>query len=167
MSALSYDIKAIPTMFMGRKYRSRLEAKWAAFFHLLSTQRIVRRWEYEPLDLGGWSPDFYVDFEWGSVLVEVKPISEFHPATADKLLANDPEFCDLLLVGLSPWIDTVMINERLSLNMYGVDKHILGWMYSRHADDWFMRSCDYADGSWDKACNLVQHKHRRTGIDDI
>ena len=29
-----YQIAAIPTLYRGRQYRSRLEAKWAAFFDL-------------------------------------------------------------------------------------------------------------------------------------
>lgn len=55
---------AIPTMYAGVQFRSRLEARWAAFFDLWGM-----RWDYEPLDLPGWIPDFVVD----RCLVEVKP----------------------------------------------------------------------------------------------
>lgn len=57
----------IETRYRGRLYRSRLEARWAAFFDLLGWP-----FEYEPLDLPGWIPDFEIR---GStpVLVEVKP----------------------------------------------------------------------------------------------
>jgi hypothetical protein len=71
-----YKIKAHPTMYNGVQYRSRLEARWAAFFDLIGWQH-----EYEPIDLPGWSPDFRVVFPCGhsecsgshSLLVEVKP----------------------------------------------------------------------------------------------
>lgn len=63
-------IPAIPTTYNGVRFRSRLEARWAAFF-----DRMQWRWAYEPVDLAGWIPDFVV----GPVLttgayVEVKPI---------------------------------------------------------------------------------------------
>ena len=73
---MKYTIKAHPTKYNGVQYRSRLEARWAAFFDLIGWQH-----EYEPIDLPGWSPDFRVVFRCGhsecngshSLLVEVKP----------------------------------------------------------------------------------------------
>lgn len=58
---------SIPTKYNGVNFRSRLEARWAAFFDLLKWE-----WEYEPIDLNGWIPDFKIK---GAVdiLVEVKP----------------------------------------------------------------------------------------------
>lgn len=64
-----YDIKAIPTKFNGVEFRSRLEARWAAFFDLCGWE-----WEYEPFDLDGWTPDFSIKkYKGGRVLIEVKP----------------------------------------------------------------------------------------------
>lgn len=60
-------MKAIETMYAGTRFRSRLEARWGAFFDLLGWS-----WEYEPLDLDGYIPDFVLDFA-RPVLVEVKP----------------------------------------------------------------------------------------------
>jgi hypothetical protein len=60
----------IPTQYRGVNFRSRLEARWAAFFDLLHWD-----WQYEPLDLAGWIPDFAV---WGisdHILVEIKPVT--------------------------------------------------------------------------------------------
>lgn len=57
---------AIPTKYAGVQFRSRLEARWAAFFDLLGFG-----WEYEPLDLDGYIPDFVL---CRHVLVEVKPV---------------------------------------------------------------------------------------------
>lgn len=59
---------AIPTRYRGVRFRSRLEARWAALFDLLGWQ-----WEYEPLDLNGYIPDFALRLH-KPVLVEVKPL---------------------------------------------------------------------------------------------
>lgn len=67
---------AIPTMYAGVQFRSRLEARWAAFFDLVGW-----KWEYEPFDLEGYIPDFrlfdiargsYIDAIYPEMLVEVK-----------------------------------------------------------------------------------------------
>jgi hypothetical protein len=71
-----YAIKSHPTLYKGTMFRSRLEARWAAFFDLAGWE-----WQYEPIDLMGWTPDFYVRFHCGhsecdgyhDLLVEVKP----------------------------------------------------------------------------------------------
>lgn len=58
----------IPTTYAGTRFRSRLEAKWAAFFDMLGW-----KWEYEPFDCAGWIPDFLLVGK-SATLVEVKPI---------------------------------------------------------------------------------------------
>lgn len=59
----------IPTTYKSVRFRSRLEARWAAFFDLIEWD-----WTYEPIDLAGYIPDFGIRFEAGRVLVlEVKP----------------------------------------------------------------------------------------------
>jgi hypothetical protein len=59
---------AIPTRYNGVQFRSRLEARWAAFFDLCKWQ-----WEYEPFDLKGYIPDFILKFK-KPLLIEVKPL---------------------------------------------------------------------------------------------
>jgi hypothetical protein len=59
---------AIETVYRGVTFRSRLEAKWAAFFDLCQW-----KWEYEPIDLNGYIPDFILTFPNAPILVEVKP----------------------------------------------------------------------------------------------
>lgn len=60
----------IPTIYKNTKFRSRLEARWAAFFDLVEWN-----WEYEPIDLKGYIPDFII--KWKTpLLVEVKPALE-------------------------------------------------------------------------------------------
>ena len=64
-----YNIKAIPTTYAGVNFRSRLEARWAAFFDLVGW-----KWDYEPFDLDKWTPDFLIRTTCCEVLVEVKPV---------------------------------------------------------------------------------------------
>ncbi|MFN7611621.1 MAG: hypothetical protein ACK5QX_11930 [bacterium] len=69
-----------PTTYAGVRFRSRLEARWAAFFDLCQWS-----WEYEPVELAGWAPDFLVTIpcvaNGHQLYVEVKPyltIEDFH-----------------------------------------------------------------------------------------
>jgi len=61
----------IPTLYRGVRFRSRLEARYAAFFDELDWP-----WEYEPVDADGYIPDFLLDFEPGILLFEVKGMRE-------------------------------------------------------------------------------------------
>src|SRR5438270_435970 len=98
---------SIPTAYNGVNFRSRLEARWAAFFDLCNWS-----WEYEPIDLNGWIPDFRL-IGIDKTLVEVKPF-EIDPYTIlegdDKgwlevvtkiEKANPPSQC--MLLGGSPF----------------------------------------------------------------
>jgi len=64
-----HNVNAIETTYDGYRFRSRLEAKWAYVFNQLHWD-----WEYEPIDLGGYIPDFLINFgnenHW---YVEIKP----------------------------------------------------------------------------------------------
>lgn len=61
-------MNAIPTVYKGTRFRSRLEARWAAFFDICRWS-----WDYEPIDLSGYIPDFIMSFA-RPLLVEVKPL---------------------------------------------------------------------------------------------
>lgn len=94
-----YSYKPKPTFFDGIQFRSRLEAKWAAFFSLAGWQ-----WLYEPLDLGEWSPDFLLivpdpneEDREHRLFVEVKPCLDrvqckayHHERFDSKLVRKDP-----------------------------------------------------------------------------
>jgi hypothetical protein len=82
-------IVARPTLYQSTLFRSRLEARWAAFFDLIEW-----KWKYEPIDFDDWVPDFSVEFLCGHsdcspthvLYAEVKPYystEEFdgHPVT--------------------------------------------------------------------------------------
>lgn len=62
------NIAAIPTVYNGIEFRSRLEAKWAAFFDMVGW-----KWEYEPIDLNGYIPDFVIAGSRHPIYVEIKP----------------------------------------------------------------------------------------------
>jgi hypothetical protein len=85
-------VNAIPTRYAGRQYRSRLEARWAAFFTMLGWP-----FEYEPLDFKGWIPDFVL-MGARRVFVEVKPVEIFPENIADEV---DRSGCEdeILIVG--------------------------------------------------------------------
>jgi len=61
------EFAAIPTLYNGTQFRSRLEARWAAYFDLLDIE-----WQYEPIDLPGYIPDFQLKNPF-PVFAEVKP----------------------------------------------------------------------------------------------
>lgn len=77
-----YTVKATATVYGGVKFRSFLEARWARLFDLIEIP-----WEYEPVHMDGWLPDFRL---WGRFLVEVKPIapSSFSVMFADSDLTS-------------------------------------------------------------------------------
>lgn len=74
---------AKPTLYRNVQFRSRLEARWAAFFDLAGW-----RWNYEPFDLPQWTPDFALKGACNTVLVEVKPI-EWAGADAEQILQRE------------------------------------------------------------------------------
>lgn len=63
------DIKPLETIYNGKRFRSRLEARWAVFFDLIKVE-----YEYEPegFEFQGYRylPDFYVPSE--DVYIEIK-----------------------------------------------------------------------------------------------
>ena len=69
-------MNAIPTTYQGIRFRSRLEARWAAAFDNLGWP-----WVYEPIDLAGYIPDFILDLA-KPMLVEVKPALSLQEAKA-------------------------------------------------------------------------------------
>lgn len=92
-------VKAIATTYRQYEFRSRLEAKWAAFFDLCKWP-----WSYEPVDYNGWIPDFAIGEH--PVLVEVKPFfreEEFTEAKA-KVMASGFKGSVLLLGSDPAWI---------------------------------------------------------------
>lgn len=61
--------EGIPTIGVkGIQFRSRIEAQWAYIFEKLGWD-----WEYEPIDLQGYIPDFIIKFDGDNeILIEIK-----------------------------------------------------------------------------------------------
>lgn len=111
--------QGIPTEYAGIRFRSRLEAQWAAFFDLLQW-----RWEYEPFDLRGYIPDFSINAarfgKPSTLLVDVKPA-----ASCGELTARSQEWVtktagwsgDVLFVGASLLLscDAPVPHQRLAV----------------------------------------------------
>lgn len=71
IARLNIPDAAIPTKYAGVQFRSRLEARHAAYWDL-----IEQAWKYEPLDLHGYIPDFLIETfnpRAPLILVEIKP----------------------------------------------------------------------------------------------
>jgi hypothetical protein len=92
---------AIPTVFNGIEYRSRLEARWAAFMHNIG-------WEhtYEPFDGDGYIPDFIVHGQ-SPLVIEVKPAItqadyEREVPKVDRGLGDYQH--DVMIVGANPFV---------------------------------------------------------------
>jgi hypothetical protein len=148
-----YTIAAWPTRYAGVEFRSRLEARWAAFFDLCKW-----RWDYEPIDLQGWTPDFTIETPCCRVFAEVKPVDTAGSSDAvfKKAIAHWPKV-QVLLLGLGP---------------KQVAPEIPGWVvpgclldppdgakYSWHDVHDFL-DCASADTKWREAGNIVQWKPR-------
>lgn len=120
MSEIEYTMKPVEVFYRGFRFRSRLEACWAAFFDLCKWP-----WEYEPADFDGWFPDFVLLGEKGNrIFVEVKPIAEEYLALQGRI---DRSGCqdECLIVGLCP---TLLCTDGFS------DECRLGWL--REGDWW-------------------------------
>ena len=137
--SFQYNIKAIPTTYAGVNFRSRLEARWAAFFDLVGWE-----WDYEPFDLNGWTPDFLLKTSIGHVLAEVKPI-DVRAAGSDALI-------DVFLKALHHALDKRIL--LLGLNPPGMALHTI------EGDDVLSETMAVPDGKqikgWREAGNLVQ-----------
>jgi hypothetical protein len=140
-----YEIAARPTRYAGVEFRSRLEARWAAFFDLCKL-----RWDYEPIDLHGWTPDFTIETPYCKVFVEVKPVD---------VCSRDPAFdkafaywdkVQVLLLGLAPleYATGNLLDPPLGAKYGWPD--VAEYLYRRDAQAF-----------WREAGNIVQWKPRR------
>jgi hypothetical protein len=94
----SGDRRAIPTKYAGIQFRSRLEARWAAFFDLCGWG-----WDYEPFDLAGYCPDFLLKFH-RPLIAEVKPANTREELQAHTLKIERSGWeGEILIVGSAPF----------------------------------------------------------------
>ena len=111
----------IPTDYDGIRFRSRLEARWAAFFNAIGW-----KWTYEPFDCDGWIPDFLLHTKPLPTLVEIKPdvaIEQLHRHVAklERALGEDARY-EVLLLGCTPFPfgDTNM-NDHKAVGLLGAE----------------------------------------------
>ena len=83
-TAVPEGIAPIRTLYKGVTFRSQLEARWAAWF-----DRNGIGWEYEPVPMGNWLPDFRIRTGNEETYVEVKPVAEFPADVAEKIDRSD------------------------------------------------------------------------------
>ena len=91
-------LKAIETIYGGIQFRSRLEARWAAFFDAIGWS-----WVYEPFDGDYYIPDFLITGD-RPMLVEVRPAVTKAEYEAQIQTIKVPEWKgDVLILGASPF----------------------------------------------------------------
>jgi hypothetical protein len=171
---------AIPTTYRGVNFRSRLEARWAVFFDALGWD-----WQYEPVDLNGWIPDFFIPTKSGiNLAIEVKPIF-FHDdriggpenwycpwlyedESLKKVFENSPcdlwgnecdDTCnDVLDCSHKPTHETIIVGANL------LDTYFQGLMIGVFANSWSGAEpalFTYGDGlQWDLAAVDGSFNHR-------
>ncbi len=141
----------IRTTFRQTNFRSRLEARWAAFFDLVGW-----KWTYEPFDADGYIPDFLVHGP-ASILVEVGPcelLSDFS-TKAQKPREALPGRATLIL-GIDPTILPTKLSDPaagyLTDSSYAPDvAHWArclkcGWLGVYHeSGSWDLRPCGHGD----------------------
>jgi hypothetical protein len=90
----------IPTIYQGTEYRSRLEARWGAFFRRVGWDAI-----YEPFDSNGYIPDFVIQGD-RPLLIEIKPalLATEYAAAVPKVTAGVAGIWnhDILVLGMTP-----------------------------------------------------------------
>lgn len=91
---MKYEHNGIETVYKGRSFRSRLEARWAVFFDFLGW-----KWEYEPCDFSGWIPDFVIVGKH-TVYVEVKPVVSLPQDVVEKIDSSECKD-EVLIVGMT------------------------------------------------------------------
>ena len=120
MGEFNYTIKPREVVYKTVRYRSRLEATWAAFFDICGW-----RFDYEPETFRGWAPDFLLFGHEGSIWVEVKPIERFNEDVARKMVRNCPRSSDeLLILGNSPFVEREYKDEWNC----GCSSSAIGWL---------------------------------------
>jgi hypothetical protein len=179
-----YTIAAIPTLYRGRMYRSRLEARWAAFFDRLGWTH-----EYEPFDLGAWSPDFAIT-EPFDALIEIKPLTEPDYDLFDRVqsAAKSKGRGAVLVMAVAPIVEGLVVVGWWAASykpaaiawVSGADKpvfHADFFSFTSEGEDWvsgtlghgpiekfpkgIVAYTDYTMGLWADATNAVQWEPTR------
>jgi hypothetical protein len=173
---------SIPTVYKGVQFRSRLEARWAAFFDIVGID-----WNYEPLDFAGYIPDFFINN--GTRLFEVKPVlseEDVEDEWKQKIEALPLRFRKNAVIGGANWTVLKVLtatsedgDEPCNEWCNGNFRHYWsGYLpairdYANHdVDIWDESTCDWSESDdrlfsgdfteeWNRAGNAVQWKAPR------
>jgi hypothetical protein len=117
--------KAIATTYRQFEFRSRLEAKWAAFFDLCKWT-----WSYEPVDCNGWIPDFAIGNR--PTVVECKPFFKYAEwADAIQKIFDAKYELPVVLLGADPvWVSVEAVKDTPGCvwSETPTDAPIVGWL---------------------------------------
>jgi hypothetical protein len=184
---------AIPTKYYGIEYRSRLEARWASFFHQIGWETV-----YEPFDGRNYIPDFLIEGV-KPMLVEVKPavtLEDFRTPIPKIERGLDGLWDkDILIVGASPLPNIIsevcpyltpmagLLGEHYAMEMLpSKDAPESGWCWDagnwahrcshglsvQHAyQSYFSRPCGCYDGSQHDADRKIIAAHWANACNDV
>lgn len=133
----------IPTRYGGITFRSKNEARWAAFF-----DRLGWRWEYEIVEADGYLPDFVL-LGPAPVVVEVKPDLSVEALCAytdriDRAL-REVWSNDVLIVGATPFPDIAHDDDLSAYGVLGLLGETIDPAYVDEGDDpgpwWWSTAC--------------------------
>lgn len=98
-----------PTRYAGVRFRSLLEARWAALFDAVGWT-----WDYEPDDLRGAAADFIVDVPgYGPTHVEIRPARDLDQlAKLGRRAATSGNAAGVMVFGLGPFGDGRTLGAR-------------------------------------------------------
>jgi hypothetical protein len=136
-------IKAIPTLYRGTQFRSRLEARWAIFFDLC---RIP--WEYEPVKIntgyGNYIPDFRIGLGESTEksFVEIKGIAPTESQFERLEVASEDQGAGFLIFG--------------SISDYKLRAASCSWMRNK---DLIFQQCPFCGSIWPNHQGMVIHEH--------
>jgi len=135
----------VPTTYKGIIFRSRLEARWAVFM-----DRIQWDWQYEPIDLSGYIPDFIVHFKRAKLLLEVKPALDYEELEpAGRKVALSGWNRDYLVVGSRPF---ALAGDPLHRSFGRL------YLWDRESDDGW-QPADHAMAVRCDGCRLTSMRH--------
>lgn len=162
---MKYAIQAKQTIYANVCFRSRLEAKWAAMFDLCGWH-----WQYEPVDLNGWSPDFFIHItrpRRGGGNRDIKLLAEVKPYTSYEQFEGHP--CALSLYGRSDFECEACIGLGASPKCCLIHLESDGeGSHGQCSFDYLISAGnDFSQGDmmalWHSACNAVQWKYSGSG----
>lgn len=149
-----YDIQAIPTIYRGITFRSKLEAKWAVFFDALNWDWIYEH-QYFKLSCGNYLPDFYFpDF---NTYAEVKPdeLTSLESLKCAELSFNLIDVPVILLVGIPTFRSyQIMANGGIWLDFVPIPK---GYKYYPFFYTNFFDT-NYFDETVEAILKVVEHQ---------